>query len=313
MRLGAFVMTFQRPELLGRTLELLLEQTLPPEQVYVVDNDPSGSARSVAEGLAHRGVLYHPMGENAGPAGAAAWALARAMEDGLDWVLWGDDDDPPASPSLVERLVSLVPDGEGGEAREAVGAVAASGVRWDWRRGRPVRLPDADLRGAVEIDAVAGRDHPILHREAVAAAGLPDARLFWGYEDYEYCLRIRRAGFRILGDGDLMRERRQCHGRLGYRPHRSPVPREPHRALPRYYYSSRNYIYLMRRTFGRPPLARREAARLLVKALASWLRGPRFGATCTRMYLRAIWDGYRERMGRTVDLGGTKPRRAAPS
>lgn len=306
-RLGAFVMTFRRPEILGRTLELVAKQSLALEEVLVVDNDPRRSAEPVARELEARDlgglrIRYHSMGGNAGPAGAAAQGLAWGLERGFDWILWLDDDDPPDAKDRFERLLHLVP-GRGGED---VGAVAASGVRWDWRRGRPTRVQDDALHGAVEIDAVAGKDHPIFHRRAVEAAGLPDPRLFWGYEDYGYCLRVRRAGFRIVCDGDLMRARRQRDDRMGYRPRRSAVPREAKQALPRSYYTSRNYIHLMRRTFGRPDLARREVARVLAKAAASWLRGPRYGAACTRHYLRAVWDGYRDRMGATLDLAGTK-------
>jgi GT2 family glycosyltransferase len=309
MRLGAFVITFRRPETLGRTLALVAAQDLPPAEILVVDNDPRRSAERVARKVGGRGrgmmrVGYHPMGGNAGPAGAAARGLAWGLDRGFDWILWLDDDDPPDAEDRFERLLRLSSGPE--EDGETVGAVAASGVRWDWRRGRPTRLPDAALHGAVEIDAVAGKDHPIFRRGAVEATGLPEPGLFWGYEDYGYCLRVRHAGFRILCDGDLMRERRRRDGRTGYRPRRSAVPREAKTVLPRDYYTSRNYIHLMRHTFNRPDLARREAIRLMVKAAASWSRGPGFGAACTRLYLRAIRDGYRDRMGATLDLAGTK-------
>ena len=297
--LGAFVMTFRRPDTLGRTLELVTAQSLPPEEILVVDNDPQRSSEAVARSL---GVRYHSMGENAGPAGAAARGIAWGLDRRFDWIVWLDDDDPPDSENRFERLLSLVPDPGGDD----VGGVAASGVRWDWKRGRPTRLPDAALHGAVEIDAAAGRDHPIFRRRAVQAAGLPEPRLFWGYEDYGYCLRVRRAGFRILCDGDLMRQRRDREGRTGFQPRRQAVPRGAKQALPRDYYTSRNYIHLMRRSFGRPDLARREAVRLVVKAAASWLRGPSYGLACTRLYLRALRDGYRDRMGATLDLAGSK-------
>lgn len=310
MRLGAFVMTFRRPETLARTLDRVAGQTLPPARLLVVDNDPQRSAeKTVRERSGSTGgpsTLYHPMGANTGPAGAAAHGLEWGLEEGFDWVLWLDDDDPPDQADRFERLVGLAGDAGSAGGGEDIGVVAASGVRWDWQRGRPTRVPDEALGGPTEIDAVAGKDHPMFRRRAIQRAGLADSRLFWGYEDYEYCLRVRRAGFRILCDGDLMRERRQRAGRMGYQPSRSALPREARAALPRSYYTARNYIYLMRVTFERPDLARREAARLLVKSLASWLRGPGFGLACTRTYLRALWDGYRGSLGATQDLAGTK-------
>lgn len=300
-RWAGFLITYRRPEALEEMIHHLLSQTRPPEHLLVIDNDPARSAEPVVGGFPSRTVEYRSRPDNPGPAGAAALALEVLVRKGFDWIYWGDDDDPPSASGQIERLLGL--------AREdmRVGAVAAAGVRWNWSTGRPVRIPDEELVGVVEADAVAGCDQLLVSRKAVEATGLPNAELFWGLEDYGYCLRLRRAGFRILLDGDFMAERRKAAGRAGYVPRSSPVPRWNLRTLPRYYYSTRNHVYLMRRIFGRPDLARREVGRTLIRIVTSWRRGPRYGAVFSRTQLRALWDGFRGHMGRTLDLAGTKP------
>jgi hypothetical protein len=123
-------------------------------------------------------------------------------------------------------------------------------------------------------------------------------------EDYDYTLRIRRAGFRILADGDAMARRRREAGRIGLAPRRLPRVEPQHWV--RHYYSTRNHVFLMRSTFGRPDLARREAVRSVLRCAATWLRGPRHGFGWGRHVLRGLWDGYRGRLGRTLPLGSEK-------
>lgn len=293
--LAAFVMTWHRPRVLRATLEALLAQTLPPERILVVDNGAEAETAAVAAAFG-QGVGYAAMPDNLGPAGAAAFGLERLAAEGHDWIYWGDDDNPPRTPDTLERLLAL-PTRDGGEK---VGGVGAVGTRWDWRRGRFERLRDDELAGILEVDSIAGGQHLVLRRTAVESVGLPDARLFFGLEELDYCLRLRRAGWRLLVDGELMHTSRVLAGRLGVRVGASAVPRVPRAQLWRRYYSTRNYVFMMRSTFGRPDLARRETLKALYRSLAAWLRGPAYGAVFARLQLRALLDGYRGRLGRTL-------------
>ncbi len=296
-RLAGFVITHRRPGELERTLETLLAQTRPPESLLVVDNGSSAETAEVAAGFASRGVAYLDAGDNLGPPGAAALALGRLLDGPWDWIYWGDDDDPPRTADTFERLLALASNERGGDA----GALGAVGAPWDWRRGRLARLPDEALRGPVEVDVVAGGSQLLLAAGAARRVGLPEPRLFFALEDLEYCLRLRRAGYRVLVDGDLMRTYRELAGRLNLRTSRLRRRQDDSGAPWRQYYSTRNYIFMMRRTFDRPDLARRCAARAAAKGLAAWTRGLRHGLESSRLQLRAVFDGYRDRMGRTLE------------
>jgi len=58
---------------------------------------------------------------------------------------------------------------------------------------------------------------------------------------------------------------------------------------------------MMRNTFGRPDLARKAAFNAILKGAASWMLGPGYGTTSMQLQLRGIWDGYRSRLGKTVE------------
>jgi GT2 family glycosyltransferase len=295
MKLGAFIMTRNRPRILKATLESLLAQTRPPDYVLVVDNGPSAETEGVVLAFPESTVTYHAMPGNVGPAGAAAFALDRLSREGFDWIYWGDDDDPPGSPETLSRLMRIAE-----TSSHDAGAVGAVGAMWDWRKGEIRRLPDEALAGIINVDTIAGNCQLIIRRDVVSTVGVPDARLFFGLEEIEYCLRIRTAGYRLLVDGDLMKECRAHAGRVGWSRPRHMLPSHAHDTLWRRYYSTRNYIFAMSRTFQRPDLARRELFKAIGRACLSWGRGAKYGFAFTMLQLRAIVDGYLGRMGRTV-------------
>jgi GT2 family glycosyltransferase len=295
VRLGAFVVTHRRDEHLERSLRALLGQTRVPDRILVVDNAASGATEAVVRSLDHPALTYEASPANLGSAGGTELGQRRLHEAGFELVYFGDDDNPPRTPDTIERLIGLLV-GSGSDA----GGAGALGARWDWSAGRLVRLPDGALEEVLEVDFIGGNHTMIMPRHAMDRVGFYNGELFFGYPDLEYCLRIRRAGYRLLVDGELMRRHRRESGRLGLTVRRSPRPRRPRSAVWRNYYTTRNYIAMMRTTFGRPDLARREAIRALGRALASWSRGPRYGAEFTRLQAKALADGYSGRLGPRV-------------
>lgn len=300
MRFAAFVITYRRTANLLETLRALLSQTRPPDRVLLIDNADSRETEAAVRAFGDDRVDYHPMPENAGPAGAAAFGLAHLRDRGFDWILWEDDDDAPRTLDTLERLVARI---EADGAPDLAG-VAAVGARWDWHRGETRRLSDDELRGPLEVDVAGGGQQLLLRAAHMTDDRLPDPRLFFGLEEFDLCLRLRAAGLRIVVDGDLMREYRRLAGRLGHRRRRSPGRKVPEPALWRRYYTTRNYLHMMLRTFDRSDLARREAAKALARSAASWLRGPVHGWRFTRAQLAGVRDGFRGRLGRTVEPGG---------
>jgi GT2 family glycosyltransferase len=296
MKFASFIITFNRPARLAEVLQQTLAQTRPPNMMLVVDNGEPAQSRPVVEKFAAANVHYVTMGDNLGPAGAAAFALRRLVDEGYEWIGWGDDDTPPQAPDVFERLLALpnqVNDRQ-------VGGMGAVGARFNWGTGQLQRLPNNALNGIVDVDSIGSGHQLITHRTVIERVGLPNPNLFFGFYDPEYCLRVRRAGFRLLIDGDLMRIYREKAGRIEYKARQSILPRNTYNNMWRRYYVTRNYIHMMRNTFDRPDLAQREALRAIGRCVMAWGRGPHYGAVFCRNQLRGIWDGYRGHLGRTI-------------
>ncbi len=235
--LAVAVCTYRRPDGLREVLGSLDDQTEPPEVVYVLDNDPEGSARSAAR--PNGGPLVHvPMGQNAGPAGAFARALRLARDDidGPDWITLVGDDNPLPSDDVLATITELI---QRVSVDEDVAAVGLNGARFSRTRGA-VRLLDEELDGLVDVDFVTGGGRPTYNVRALRRLGVEfDATLFFGFEELDIGMGIRSAGGRVVVDGDWLRQARARAGKLG-----RPLPRvQPRRrARWRTYYSVRNHL-----------------------------------------------------------------------
>lgn len=180
-------------------------------RVVLVDN---ASSKDVRQRLRDRSVASSALtvienDRNAGLAAAQNQGLDVARAGGADWILLLDDDSVPA-PDMVARLL----DGWRSLAdRRRVGLLSprlsdaegtlkpyllSSGTGWDLRRGRMV--PGAVVRDGVFAIASGS----LIRRDVLDVVGPMAAPFFIDYVDIEFSLRLRRAGFEIVGIGDAV-------------------------------------------------------------------------------------------------------------
>jgi GT2 family glycosyltransferase len=125
----------------------------------------------------------------------------------------------------------------------------------------------------------------LVSSRAAAACGLPDAALFLSYDDTEYCLRLRRAGWPLwLAPGSVIDHLRQASSRM----RAGPIG-------PRHYYNLRNRVVVARRHAQLPLLAGSIAT---LTGLGLWLgcRG-RFRKGAWRIVRQALLDAWAGRLG----------------
>jgi GT2 family glycosyltransferase len=238
------MVTYRREKVALETLASVMEQDRPPDRIWVVDNAPTASFRSVLDGLDN--VVYVPCESNLGPAGGFAVGMQSvlALAEGDDKLLLIDDDNPPPDDGVVSRLLKLMEtSGQAGR----VGCVGLVGARFDRRKALTERVPDDGLRGIVDVDYVAGGHCPLISVDAIREVGVYDRKLFFGFEELDFGLRLRSAGWSVVVDGDALFAARSRLGRLG------GGKRWPGDVRPawRRYYSSRNIVIIASR-YGRP-------------------------------------------------------------
>lgn len=302
--LHGVLVTYRRPDALAEMLGRLGDQQRRLDTLVVVDNDPERSAEAAVSAFAELAtapdrVDYLPAGANTGPAGGIALGMRSALghaADG-DWVVSLDDDDPPSSGDVFAEVERL-----GRELRaggERVGGIGIVGGRFSPDRARAVRVPDAELVGAVRCHWIGGNQFPFYAVGALREVGVFDERLFFGFDDLDFGLRLGAAGWGVFAHGELWRRERAGAGRLGLTPQPSFDLEAPSW---RRYYSTRNMIYILRNQ-GHPRGVARLVGRSLAKPLANMPRQPRMAARNLALNARAIADAFRGRMGLTVSPG----------
>lgn len=270
----AIVVTFRRLTAALETVGSIIAQS-PTPAVILVDNDPDGTfAWSELEGS---GVEIVRASENLGFGGGLELGMRRAVEvyqpaDGhYFWLL--DDDSPVEQGSLEEALGVL--------AEMPHGSVLANRGA-SLRRGRIIPRAARD-REVEEVDLVLV-DGALLPRFVVESIGYPDPILFMGFEDYEYSLRLRKAGVRLFISTAV-----------------KSSPQHMGSSSPwRCYYQSRNHTYtaLKMRSFWLLKGALERTAKQIVAAAinrrSQWRQ-------CVRFRIMGTVDAFRGRMGRTID------------
>ena len=200
MNVVAVVVTYNRLELLKRNIACL-RQNAPVSSIVVVNN---GSTDGTAEWLNTQDDLVVLEQANVGGSGGFYTGIEYACRTGAEWV-WCMDDDVFPRADCLERLLA-----ESGRAEIGVlapGRLQEGKVFTNDFQEYNLTNPFASLYGRklakqvvttpVEIKGTAF-EGPLIHRRAIEKVGLPNRELFIFCDDTDYCLRIVRAGFKIV-------------------------------------------------------------------------------------------------------------------
>lgn len=240
---AAFIMTYERAHLLKETIDKVLEQTFPPEKILVVDNSDSLDTQYLLESINSPFIDYYRMGYNAGPAGAAKIGLQKLAEEGYQWIYWGDDDDPPTFKDTFEKLFNIIES----NSENKLGIVGGVGQSFSRLTGTIDRVSTDLIRNSewIEIDSVAGNQTMIVNADVVRMGILPDENLFFGFEELDFCMKVKKAGFKIMVSSELFIRAREKYNRLNYK--RPLYIKKDLAMLRRQYYSMRNLLVILKR------------------------------------------------------------------
>jgi GT2 family glycosyltransferase len=142
----------------------------------------------------------------------------------------------------------------------------------------------------------------IINARVIEKAGLPDPDLFFGFEEFDYCLRIRKSGYKLLVNGVLFKEYRIKSGK----PQRRTEDVFKNKVLWREYYSVRNLLYIFTHKHFNLWVILVIVTRTVVKQLFSLRQGVAYFRIYAKLTCRAIIDGIRKNMGLTLQPGKSK-------
>jgi GT2 family glycosyltransferase len=293
---AAVVVTYNRLDLLRRWLQDLRGQTRPVQEVIVVDNaSEDGTEAVILE--EYPWVTYVRMSENVGPGGAWAAGMVVAYHHGHQWFWLFNDDSFPSSSALKQFL------NHGVQEKDAVGILSPvsdigqsshCGIYW---KGRVVNCRRSESAGPWFVDGVTFAG-PLISRSVVDSVGYPRGDFFFMFEEYEYCLRARRAGYQIAVLPDITVTHLTA-GSTGSSP--------PWRG----YYQSRNHLALAlehhsaREVFWWAIVQSKYCAGAVLRLDCKFQR--------VTLRLKGAWDGLRGRLGKTIDPATFSYRTSKPS
>jgi rhamnopyranosyl-N-acetylglucosaminyl-diphospho-decaprenol beta-1,3/1,4-galactofuranosyltransferase len=215
------VVTMNRADLLAGMLAGLAAQTRRPDVVVVVDNASTDHTREVLE--AHAAgpdalaldVLHQEA--NTGGAGGFHTGVRRAYDGGWDRI-WLMDDDVVPAPDCLATLMATDGDCLMAVREDLAGRLAEkAAVDFDLRNPLAIHPKKATVETTygtreampplVELENVAFEGY-MVRRRVVDAVGLPDPTYFIFYDDVDWAIRARRAGFtiRAVRDAVLVRQ-----------------------------------------------------------------------------------------------------------
>jgi len=195
----AVIVTFNRLEKVKHTIDHVLAQTHPIEQVVIIDNaSTDGTDEYLAELAANNPKIQNIRSkENTGGAGGFNKGIREAYQTGAD-MIWVMDDDCYAYPDALEKLVA----GYEGAAEKSgfVPGFACSLVKWhddlcemnipepvwDWPRHYDPEKRQYMLIKHCSFVSV------LIPRGKVKQVGLPISEFFIWFDDVEYTKRLAR-------------------------------------------------------------------------------------------------------------------------
>jgi rhamnosyltransferase len=271
-RVLGVVVAFHPTEEIREHLRILAAQV---ERVVVVDNTPGSGPVSFASANLPPNVSWLPLGENRGIARALNVGIEEAEQGRFDWLL-AFDQDTEIEEGYVARLLARA------------GSDTEAGMVVPGLEHERVAAPSGEVRRAITSGS-------LTRVAAFSRAGRYREEFFIDAVDFEFCIRLRRAGYHILQEGGTVLRHSIGAPRTGSIAG-IPVVTSNHAAVRRYY-KIRNRVVLVREHFlDEPAWLSREILSTGWEVLKILLLEEGRGAKLSMMARGAV-DGLRGRLG----------------
>lgn len=290
MKFAGFVITYKRKDILKETIFKIFSQTFPPEKLLIVDNSPDDNTELMISKLKISNIQYLKVGNNSGPAGAAFLALKTLTEQGYDYVYWGDDNDPPVNMHIFQRLINFL------ESESNIGAIGTDGGFFYPNLAWTKNISNKEIIGLTDVDYIPGGFNFIINSKCVKEGILPTPKLFFGFEELDFCLKIKKAGYRVVIDGDFLLCLRKSMNNDSIYYRKKGVSFGRLSQLNRNYYSLRNMLFVLKsnkKKLGCVFLILKS----LLKIFFGFFYGYKYGIKNLRVIFLALFDFLANKFG----------------
>ena len=298
MKIIAVVVTYNRLELLKRTISCLRGQSRPLDELLVVNN---GSTDGTSDWLDTQQGLYAITQTNTGGSGGFHTGIRVAFLRQADWI-WCMDDDVFPRADCLERLLRHTDDaprtGILAPRRLLEGRIFTNDFRALNLTNPFASMYQKKLKGQA-VDAptdICGTafEGLCISKECVAEIGLPNRDLFIFCDDTDYCIRAVLARYRIRYIPDALMDKQRFFTQCSW-------SERQHQKKWKRFYQVRNATYLNHR-YGRNWAVRYLRGLngalgyiLIVLLTAPFTKAYRWGDI--RRFWKAYRDGVQERLG----------------
>lgn len=240
---AAFIITYNRPEILSETVSVILNQSFPPNVILIIDNSENKETEKKINDLGNDKIIYLRVGFNSGPAGGSKIGLEKLSSEGYNWIYWGDDNNPPRDIYVFEEMFKCVETLQ--KKNEPIGLIGGKGAKINKFTGRLKSLNNSQLKAGdiLEVDYIPGGQTLIVNSEVIRRKVLPNSRLFFSFEDLDFCLKVKSINYKIFIDAGTWLRVRKSYNDISnnYRPKGHSFGNK-NISWGRKYYSSRNIL-----------------------------------------------------------------------
>lgn len=201
MKILAVVVTYNRLNLVKKTIESLNNQKHKLDGIIVVDNGCYDGTSSWLDNQQNLIVIHQ---SNVGGSGGFFSGIKKAYELGANWI-WCMDDDVFPTEDCLNRLLNVSSDTKIGircpkriqEKNTVYGEFLKLNLTNPFKPLHIARMNNSLSQKNCFIEAMAF-EGPLISRDVVQSIGLPNKNLFILYDDTDYSYRAILAGFKIL-------------------------------------------------------------------------------------------------------------------
>jgi rhamnosyltransferase len=314
-RVAAYITAYCDLLAINKCLESLFAQTYPLEKIIIIDNSPVALDLSIEPQFQDK-VIVKPYPDNIGISQGLCIGIEWAIGNNYDFLWTFDQDSEPSSDSLEKLLFKY---DELNSDHSPIGIIAPlsmdipsgqelEGAIFDKYRFLPVskykknNVEQNKKQGFYECDMVI-TSGSLVNLKAAKNIELPNPDLFIDAVDWDYCMKFRSQGYRIIvttqalmhhNFGSFVKNRIKRDKKL------SPVYSY---SVMRYYYMFRNHTFMqtrLSREYNSLHLSCVHRIQFLVKIIARiMLYEPNDKFAKLWACYRGTFDGFLGKLGKT--------------